>query len=345
MDNEIKLFEESGVCLEPLNSKVNLESEYTRLNINSEQKKQISSLMQFIPTTMAAETLAESYTVKFPDGLQHTLMPLKQGGVSTTYKDENGRFAGSASLYSAADNAIALYAFNAMAIASSQYFLANINTELKMMNQKLDRILEFLYGDKKAELIAEVNFVKYAYKNYISIMNCDSQRIATLTSLQESKKVAMKDIEFYINDLEREINKKDNIENMVDNVKRIKDSLELSLQLYGMSSVLEMYYAQNFDSTYVDYLESEISVYIAKCEKRMLSCLSMFSKSIEDHKSKFLSKIDKSSHRQLIGEWIDALNRGEESNIKQTLKTALREATSPKEFCINHNGDVYLKVS
>ena len=56
--------------------------------------------------------------------------------------------------------------------------------------------------------MAEMSFIKYAYENYSSIMSHEEQRIATITSLQEAKKVAMKDIEFCINDLEMTVSHK-----------------------------------------------------------------------------------------------------------------------------------------
>ena len=49
------------------------------------------------------------------------------------------------------------------------------------MKLNIDKILEFLYGEKKAELMSEVSFVKYAYQNYGSIMGCNPQRIATIS--------------------------------------------------------------------------------------------------------------------------------------------------------------------
>jgi hypothetical protein len=44
--------------------------------------------------------------------------------------------------------------------------------------------------------MSEINFIQRAYKNYNSIMNHESQRIATISSIQNAEKVAMKDIEF-----------------------------------------------------------------------------------------------------------------------------------------------------
>ena len=95
-----------------------------------------------------------------------------------------------------------------------------------MMRMNLDKILEFLYGDKKAELMAEISFVKYAYQNYNSIMSHEAQRTATIASIQKAKKVAMKDIEFYMNDLDSAAKTKDNSEliSTVNKAFQIKES-------------------------------------------------------------------------------------------------------------------------
>ncbi len=99
------------------------------------------------------------------------------------------------------------------------------------MNLKLDEILEFLYGDKKTELMAEMSFIRYAYENYASIMSHEQQRIATIISLQEARKVAMKDIGSYIYDLETTIFRKTKDYAELDlrgKSFQIKESLELS---------------------------------------------------------------------------------------------------------------------
>ena len=53
-------------------------------------------------------------------------------------KGENGRFVGSASLYYMEVQAIVSSAFNVMSIVSGQYFLSQINKELRVINQNID---------------------------------------------------------------------------------------------------------------------------------------------------------------------------------------------------------------
>lgn len=329
-------------CSEPITPNQGL----IRLDVNDDRKKQISAFMQYLPSAMASATLAQSYIVSFPEGLPHVLTALHQGGFGTMVQ-ENGKFVGTASLYSTALQATALGVFTVMSVATSQYFLSEINNELKMMKLGVDKILEFLYGDKKAELMAEVSFVKYAYQNFGSIMESEAQRSATIGSLQSAKKVAMKDIEFYMSDLDSTVNTKGSgdVASLTDKAFQIKDSLELSMQLYGMSSVLEIYYAQNYNRGYLKYVETEMTSYIDKCEKRMLSSFSILGKRISDYKGKIWEKIDKSSYEHSVSELVDSLNRGEESKLRQTFRTSLQAATQSKKYYLNKDGTVYLKVS
>ena len=169
--------------------------------------------------------------------------------------------------------------FSLMSIITGQFFLKQINEELKTINKKLDDILRFMYGDKKAELLSEVSFVKYACDNYVYIMEHDVQRTATIISIQEAKKVATKDIEFYLNDLHNEVKSGDSLKainfdkfnKLFDKIQKIKENLNLSLQLYLMSSLIEIYYAQNFEESYMEYLAKDIKIYAKNYNDQIFS--------------------------------------------------------------------------
>ena len=269
----------SGFEIMPYESNTDFtdEKRFKKLNLSSDQKMQISELLQHIPTMAAAGAMAGAYTVKFPEGLPHTLMVLKRGGFGSQII-ENGRIVGSASFYSMLGQAMVLGVFSAMSVATGQFFLMQINKELHMINKKLDEILIFLSESKRAELLSELSFVKYAYENYESIMKFDSQRIATIGSIQESKKIAMQDIDFYLADLKNKINnitKKNDFNSLttaMDNdIKSVIENLDFSLQLYLMSSLMEIYYAQNYEKKYIEYVEDSIKGYIKDCNDQVLS--------------------------------------------------------------------------
>lgn len=324
------------------------ESKYKKLDTGSLHNIQLSALGQSILPTVATNMVSNAYRVEFPEGLPHVLTALKQGGFGSMIKGDNGRFVGSASFYQLSNEAIIMGSFTAMSIASGQYFLAQINNEMKTMNLKLDDILEFLYGDKKAELVAEMSFIKYAYENYGSIMEHEHQRSATIASLQDAKIVAMKDIEFYINDLEKTVMHK--VKDFSDLIKRtdkslqIKECLSLSQQLYVMSSIMEIFYAQNMDSSYLKYIEKDILLFIDKCDKRMLASFSTLKGLLDGYKGNPLEKVDKSKCEPVIEHIINDLNDGEESSMRKAVRTALHAPEKKTEYFINNSGEVYLRA-
>lgn len=187
---------ENNFKLETVNTPYDLANGYIKIGLTNDQKCQMSNVIRHLPEMFAASSMANAYIAKFPDGINHTLASLNQGGFMSFWKKENGQFGGTASLYSLKSEALLLGAFSAMAFASGQYFITQVNSELKKINQNIDKILEFLYGDKKAELLSEVSFVKYAYENFSSIMAHDEQRVATIASLQEAKKWLLKMLNF-----------------------------------------------------------------------------------------------------------------------------------------------------
>lgn len=322
-------------------------SRFAKLELGSAQKIHMSALVQQVPTAITTGAMAQAYVFKFPQGLPHTLTALKQGGVGSMIQ-ENGKFVGSASFYSLSAQAAVMGAFTAMSVASGQYFLAQINSEMKIMNLKLDEILEFLYGDKKAELMAEMSFIRYAYENYASIMFHEPQRVATIMSLQEARKVAMKDIEFYIYDLETTVSRKTKdyteLDSRVRKSFQIEESLKLSQQLYVMSSMMEVYFAQNQDAEYLNAIERDVLAYIDKCDKRMLGSFSILKAHIDAYKARPMERIDKSVHEEKVGALIDSLNHGEESAMRAAVRLALHGVAKKAEYYLSGDGNVYMKA-
>ena len=320
--------------------------DYIKLNLNRSQQIQVEALIQQLPALTSAATLANAYTVSFPSGIQGQLMQFVDGGYGSPIMGISG-IDGHASFHPLISQALAMGCFSVMSIATGQHYLKEINNELRMMRLGLDKILEFLYGDKKAELIAEVSFIRYAYKNYISIMEHEQQRLGVITGLFDAKKIAIKDIEFYLSDLESLILGKDkqDVGEIVKKAFQIKESLELAMQLYGMSSLLEVYYAQNFDSDYTRYVEHELSVYIERCEKQMLGSFSSLRILVD--KAKDIPFIKKNTGKgdilKQIEQAIEALKRGEESEMRKSLGSALHAATQKADYYITKEGAVFLK--
>lgn len=325
---------------------------FTKLELTQGQKIQVSALLNQLPALAGMDILSKTMVVRFPEGVQGVLMRLKSnGGYTTTLKNvETGKIEGTAWLESATPQSIFLGAFTAMSIASGQYFLAQINNSLTQISSGLDKILEFLYGDKRAELLSEVSFIRFAYKNYTSVMEHSEQRIATLISLQNAKKVAMKDIEFYLSDLSSIMTDKKigDIPGIVHKMTRTKDCLDLSLQLYTMSSLLEVYYSENYDRQYISSVQTEATSYIDRCEKRSLKCFGQLQHTLAEAKEGIftkIDKIDKAGYIQQVDVIVTELEEAADSPLQTTLRSALEETRKEKKYYMAQDGVVYLETA
>lgn len=321
---------------------------FSKLSLNQFQMSQLNSAIRGFAEMDLASSLASAYYVKFPQGLPHTLTALHQGGFGSMIR-ENNKFVGSASFYPMEVQALLLKAFTLMSAVTGQYFLSQINNQMQKMNMKLDEILEFLYGDKKAELISEMTFVTHAYQNYVSIMSHDEQRKAIIVSLQESRKVALKDIEFFISDLDNKANQKTSnywdISQIVDKSLQSKDSLELAEQLYVMSGILECFYAQNLDDDYISRLKEDVHQYLKKCDRRILTSFSNLKGKVDGYRPLPFENVNKTPDLEKLGKIIDSLNLGEESDLQKSVNKLLQAQSEESVILIKNDGNAYIKKS
>lgn len=290
------LIDSGNVDITELSSNTDLEnpSRFTKLSLGRQQSMHINALYGQIPQALASSSLANAYRVTFPEGLPQTLTALNQGGLSTMIR-ENGRFVGTASLYSLSAGATILGAFTIMSAVTGQYFLTQINQELKIINSKLDEILGFLYGEKRAELLSEIMFVQSVYKNFGSIYSHEQQKLATIVGVQEARKIAIKDIEFYVSKLKETPGnapfaspraKKQQQENAEHynaefrSFENINKTLNIARQLYVVSHVLEALLSQNYDESYLSEIKKELDESNSKCEFAVSHCLERIQSSI-----------------------------------------------------------------
>ena len=320
---------------------------YRKLDIAQSQAGQITAMFQQIPAFMAAETMSGAYIVKWPDGIQRELSKFADGAGFMGMSRNHGKIEQYAHLYSLDAQAALTAGFAALSLVTSQYYLAEMNQHMRQLNQGIDQILEFLYGEKRAELMAEAHFVHYAQQNYISIMRHPEQRLATIASLQEARKIAVKDLEFYMEELDSKVCPANHTDPalLVEQVMRTKDCLELSMQLYLMSSLMEISCTQNYDPEYLRYIDTDVSDFISKYEKHMLSNFNKLHTYIEMYKDKIGKKTDKQMLLKQVETELEIFNGIGESDLKKALKTALYSCEQAQEYCVSKDGSVYLKTA
>lgn len=308
-----------------------------------------NSLLQLVPAQLAADATANTYVLRFPNGINGTLMNLHQGGQSATIMDATGHIAGTASLYKVTPASVAAFqVFSLASFATGQYFLADISSKLTEVNRKLDDLLVFLQASKRTALLSELTFVKYALANYSTIMLSEPQRMATIGNLQRAKIKAIADMEFYTEQLEESVNAKAS-ENQAATVLQNKQGIDLASQLYAISTIMEVYYAQNWNKSYLANISADAKPLFALTQNRTIAALKTFSdkvnKEIESIKNaKIKLKSDVSSNEHKILELSDALNGQTESPLLAMMKDALDEPSKLAELYLRPNGDVYQKI-
>ena len=334
---------------------------YKKLDLTRNQKMRMSGFAGQLPMIFnaasgaaMANALSDStyYVMSVPNGIPYTLSNLKDG-FDNSLRGADGKYALKLPLYQVDISeavklqAVVMSTFTAMSIATGQYFLSEINGKLNVMKMNIDKVLEFLYDDKKAELIANVNFTRYAYQNYNAIMPNNVQKIATISTLQEARKIAVKDCEFYSNDLSHTVNKKNEVEANIKNAFKLKEVLDLSMNLYLTSNLLEVYYAQNFDSDYLAYVEKDVMAYIDKCEKMMIEIFGTLKTNINNGNGEhmFYKIPDKEKHIKHVDEILESLHDSGDSEMRKMLSRSLRMPIQKKDYYISPNGEVYVKIS
>ena len=240
--------------------------------------------------------------------------------------------------------------FSTLAMASIKMVMNDLDTKLSVISCKLDKILEFLYGDKKAEIIAEMQFIRYAYTNFESVFKNETHRLATLTNIQASKRIAMKNIEFYLADLDtcsHKNTKNDNeLKILSKDILNIKDSLELSVELFFSSSVLEIYYSDNHDKRYIENTIAEVNAYLEECHRRNLKDIALMAgrwESVFNKDNKGLPvPLPKLKHYtpNPFNDIVESTSRRETINISKKILDNIQNPI--REYIVTENGEVYI---
>ena len=306
-----------------------------------------NSLLQLLPVATVSNAASKTYILKFPEGVQGTLLQLRQGGYTTTMVNMTSHFSGTASLHPVNPASVALFnAFTIASFATGQYFLSDISSKMSEINRKLDDVLSFLEDSKRTELLSELTFVKYAVNNYSTIMLSEPQRVATLSNIQRSKIRAVADIDFYTTELEHRASAKDAQKNQ-QGVLNAKQSLDLASQLYAISSIMEPYYAQNWNNAYLKNIYDEADLLLGRAKNKVSAAISPYARDIrEAHKETRFKKnpAPLTSTEKEILTISDRLTNQVQNPLIITIKSALDEPAKSYELYLSRDGSVYQKL-
>ena len=333
----------NSIDIKPMDMAID-KTKYEKLDIGrSEVIKIIEPFIRQLPDII----LDKAYTFTLPTSMSELLNDISDSRhllVNLINSD------GSSNILSLVKLRPSIMLFSTLAIASIKMVMNDLDSKLSIISGKLDKILEFLYGDKKAEIIAEMQFIRYAYTNFESIFKNETHRLATLTNVQASKRIAMKNIEFYLSDLDAYSNKNTKNDNelkkLSDDILNIKDSLELSVELFFSSSVLEIYYSDNHDKSYIENTIAEVNAYLEECHRRNLKDISLMAGRWEavfnkDNKGLPVPLPKPKQHTpNPFNDVVESTSRRETINISKKILDNIQNPI--KEYIVTENGDVYI---
>lgn len=318
---------------------------YRKISLTKSQQAQINAMVSQLPLLAASDTIAHAYVMKFPKGVQHTLMKCHDG-VNNTLINSEGKAVMQLPLYSLTPTAIMTAAFSALSMATCQYFLTEIHEQLTMLNKQITEVIELLYDDKKAELLAEMKFIQYTCENFNSIMAHDAQKTATLVGVQNAKRTAAKNIEFYISSLNKKSSDalttkdKTKFEQLFRHSVNLNSSLTLSLQLYLISGIMETYYAENGDHDYIEYVRKDLLDYIGRYDDYALEVFANLDGAVKQLRhGKLLGAKDVAPIEADIAR-IKTANKSTAAAMRQAVESL--EASNTRQYYVTAAGEVYL---
>lgn len=276
-DNSLAIIDNNVVKLNRVDEAIDYKTDARFRQIDNRTAAQVSGLLQYLPQAAAGNALKGTFRVEFPQGISGALVQHGNGYLSVMKEPDNGKFVGQATFIPTSESAPALLGlFTALSVVTSQYFLAQINQNLEEVQKKLDQVLNFLYSDKECEIYAEMQAVRTIYVNYPAIMNAAEQRTASIATIQHAKIVAERNIQFYYRDMNKRVmaELEDRGMPLPDLMNRLNDdktkslaygliddlnSYNQAINLYSICSILEIVLSQNFEDSYLDFIEEDLT--------------------------------------------------------------------------------------
>ena len=310
-------------------------SKYTRLDGIA-----ASEVTQMLSACAVGNALSGAYRVEFPKGLSGVLVPHGNGSLAIMRDPVTKQFMSHGTLYSLNSVGLMYSVFSTLSMATGQYFMKQINENFREIQDKLNRILDFLYTDKSCELYAEARMVFGIYDNCISIMHCTEQRIASLQTIQKAKILANRNIQFYYRDMEKLASKHDSMANLLNDLSNYTQAVSL----YGVCAVMEIILSENYDEGFMKYIENDLKQHVEMHHQKVGQLKGMIiNLSKPAAPAPFLPAHKPDPKRQELLQNIDNL-LGAESPVKgytDIISQMRTEYTNKSEYRITSEGTVY----
>lgn len=285
MENELDRFDKSEKEVIPLNTDL-ITEELKKYDIqivfgNSNDKKEIeipkdkltglTPILNTIPGLLSNYAVSQSYSgaykIVFQNGLKagERLMQMGNGLRTTAIVDAQGKITGQAGLAELSSVVsigpqITYAFFSAASVVTGQYFLAQINNNLKKISKDVKDIIAFLEISKASDLESNIDSLNEICEqlSYIpDILQNNTKRGDMLNKIQGISSELKKSFKFYDNMLSAKTNKKQISKEDLDKIFNFFDSFCIALSGYLMSIILELIFS--FDHNKIIYWQNKIN--------------------------------------------------------------------------------------
>lgn len=310
-------FEEYGVEFEYVNFDPDDEKFRGYKKVKGDEAARLFSFFQYIPGMAAGETIrrtAEGASKRMLDGAYKVL--IKDGMHLAKSKATEGAFRGT--LLSDANNVIAgqaemlpieqiklsrtpqlvLSTFNAISIATGQYYLSQINSRLTAIEEHVADVLVFLEEDKKSKQMASAITLRH-YFEHIEGLKCNQElRAASLNDIQIMRREGLANILFYSSSIKRvreslgNKSKKEVIEEGIKKVSRLFPEYWLSLFVFAKASLLELLLSDMDDPSYIVSVYEEQKRYNSEYNEEFERCKSVLNSLLDSAEDLRINLID-----------------------------------------------------
>ena len=209
----------------------------------------------------------ESFKVIYDKGLGTLQKSAKTPGAyraNIVEKGTNNHFTGQAELMKLEPdtimqiNTIVSSAFTVASIATNQYYLKDIDEKFKCIEKTVNEIKQFLEKDKESQIWADGEFLEETRGILGVIIEDDTYRQSTITTLQLIRRTSLSHIKLYyeqLKELKDMLDIKDKDKAASENMVRYRDYLPklwYSVYIYELAYSMEAYLSKCTDKVYFD---------------------------------------------------------------------------------------------
>lgn len=160
---------------------------------------------------------------------------------------------------------IALNAFNALSVVTGQYFMAQVNANLLEIKDGINEIKQYFEADRQSKLETVLQEL-YEIIDHISFITNDPKRVhTTLIQIDDIRKVAKTDINFYKKQIENIINitsysdKETVIKNNIETLRKYMVQYRYAVNVYNLAHSVKIYFNNITDIEELSLYRNEIS--------------------------------------------------------------------------------------